>query len=202
MHPTDAFMGAPSAAGGGGYVPGASGRLVFGCVLEKSALLNDYDTCGRAESKKGFGEAGFHMAKFAARIGVYGSRVLAANNVLTKTEEGNFLYRQTTVETIAQKGNRFKIGTNRTSTVMWDYSRVMGLDINKEMYGLVRASLLESRKGGYFEEGVVVKDNWDSTTGTRATTCRANGARSATTATSECSSWKAHRSWAWPRDGA
>ena len=159
-HPGDPFLGALGAGDGGAYVSGASGRLVFGCVVERGALLNDYDTCGRAESKGGFGEEGFHMAKFAARVAVYGSRVLVANNVLTKPNTGNFLYRQTTVETIAQKGNNFKIGTNRVSTVMWDYSRTMGLDINKELLGMVRAKVLEEHRGGYFEEGVVVRDNW------------------------------------------
>ena len=159
-HPGDPFLGAPGVAGGGACVPGARGRLVFGCVIERGAVLNDYDTCGCAESKGGFGEDGFHMAKFGARIAVYGSRALVANNVLARTDDANFLYDQTTAQTISQKGNNFKIGTNRVSTVMWDYNRVMGIDVNKDLLGLVRSSLVETRKGGYFEEGVVVRDNW------------------------------------------
>ncbi len=158
-HPGDPFLGAPGGADGA-YVPGARGRLVFGCVIERGAVLNDYDTCGRAEFRGGFGEEGFHMAKFGARVAVYGSRVLVANNVLARADKGNFLYRQATVETIARNGNEFKIGTNRVSTVMWDYNRTMGLDINKDLLGLVRAGLLETRRGGYFEEGVVIRDNW------------------------------------------
>ncbi len=158
-HPGDPFLGAPGGAEGA-CVPGASGRLVFGCTIERGALLNDYDTCGRTESKGGFGEEGFHMSKFAARVAVYGSRVFVANNLLAKAETGNFLYAQSTVETISQKGNQFKIGTNRVSTIMWDYNRTMGLDINKDLLGLVRGKTIETRKGGYFEEGVVVRDNW------------------------------------------
>jgi hypothetical protein len=100
------------------------------------------------------------MAKFAGRVAVYGSRAFVANNVLAKAETGNFLYRQTTVQTIAQKGNNFKIGTNHVSTLMWDYNRTMGLDVNKELLGLVRDRLIDTRRGGYFEEGVVVRDNW------------------------------------------
>ena len=159
-HPTDGFMGAPPWNTEGGYVAGARGRLVMGCMLEKSVLMNDYDTCGRKEAPEGFGPEGFHMAKFAARIAAYGARVLVANNVLAKTEEGNFLYEQTTVGTHAGKGNEFRIGNVRTNTVMWDYNRVMGIDVNKDMLGMVRGGVLLDRKGGYFEEGVVIRDNW------------------------------------------
>lgn len=159
-HPGDPFLGAPGSEAGGAFVPGARGRLVFGCAIERGAALNDYDTCGRVESKGGFGKDGFHMAKFAARVAVYGSRVFVANNLLAKADTGNFLYRQETVETITQKGNNFKIGTNRVSTVMWDYNRTMGLDVNKELFGLVRGRLIETRTGGYFDEGVIVRDNW------------------------------------------
>lgn len=161
-HPSDAFMGAPSPADGGGYVMGARGRLVFGCRLEKAAVLNDYDTCGRAESPKGFGEEGFHMAKFAARIAAYGSRVFVANNVVARTGEGNFIYEQTTVRAGPgpEGGNSFRIYDTRASSIMWDYNRVMGIDINKDMLGMVRESVLAAQEGGFFEEGVVIRDNW------------------------------------------
>ncbi|MEI7831907.1 MAG: hypothetical protein WCJ56_01745 [bacterium] len=158
-HPSDPFLGAPGTANGGKLVGTGSGRLVFGCVLEKAAFLNDYDTCGRAEAKAGFGPAGFHMAKFAARVSVYGSQVLVANNLLPKSE-GNFIYEQGTAQTIAQKGNAFKIGAPRTSKVMWDYGRTMGVDINKELYGLLNSDLLITKKSGYFAQDVVVQDNW------------------------------------------
>lgn len=159
-HPTDGFMGAPGLRDGGGYVMGARGRLVFGCALRRAALLNNYQTCGRRETPEGYGPDGFHMAKFAARIAAYGSRVFVANNLLAKTEEGNFLYGQTTVRTIAGKGNSFSIGAVRTNSVMWDYNRVMGIDVNKDMLGMVGHTSSLDRKGGYFEEGVTIRDNW------------------------------------------
>jgi len=159
-HPGDPFLGAPGVANGGRSVLGGRGRLVFGCVLEKAAVLNDYQTAGRREATDGFGEDGFHMAKFAARISVYGSRVLVANNVLAKSD-GNFLYEQATVPTSPGRGgNDFRIGQPRTSTVMWDYNRTMGIDVNKDLNGMVREQLLADREGGYFEEGVAVIDNW------------------------------------------
>ncbi|MGD0899679.1 MAG: hypothetical protein ABR915_17750, partial [Thermoguttaceae bacterium] len=158
-HPLDPFMGAPSVDQGGDYVGAGRGRLVFGCVLERSAALNDFDTCGRAESPEGFGPDGFHMAKFAARIAVYGSRVLVANNALPASE-GNFIYEQTTVRTIAGKGNNFRIGEVRRSPVMWDYNRTMGIDVNKDLLGMAQKAILAAQRGGYFEEGVAVVDNW------------------------------------------
>ena len=159
-HPGDPFLGAPGASSGGKYVLGGRGRLVFGCVLERAAVLNNYQTGGRREAPAGFGDKGFHMAKFAARISVYGSRVLVANNVLAKSD-GNFLYQQPTVTTSPGRGgNDFRIGETRTSTVMWDYNRTMGIDVNKDLNGMVRQQLVADREGGYFEEGVAVIDNW------------------------------------------
>jgi hypothetical protein len=160
-HPMDPFMGAPGPENGGGYVGAGRGRLVFGCVLEKAALLNDYDTCGRKEAPEGFGPQGFHMAKFAGRISVYGSRVLVANNFLPPSD-GNFLYEQTTVATAPgpRGGNTYRIGSTRTKTVMWDYNRTMGVDVNKDLLGMVQSAIWAAESGGYFEEGVVVADNW------------------------------------------
>ena len=161
-HPGDPFLGAPMAGHGGDCLPGGRGRLVFGCVLEKSALINDYETCGRAESPAGFGTNGFHMAKFAARIAAYGSRVFVANNVLARSETGNFLYDQTTVRSGSGPGggNSFVIKETRTSRIMWDYNRVMGIDVNKDLLGLVHSRILERNRDGFFEEGVIVRDNW------------------------------------------
>ena len=158
-HPTDPFMGAPGPKDCGAYLGAGKGRLVFGCVLEKSTLLNDYDTCGRKEAPDGFGLEGFHMAKFAARIGAYGSRVFVANNLLPKSD-GNFLYEQTTVQTEPRKGNDFFIGKPHRTTVMWDYGRTMGVNVNKDMLSMVRETLLDLPAGGYYEEGVAVLDNF------------------------------------------
>jgi len=160
-HPGDPFMGAPSANNGGGYVPGATGRLVMGCAIEKACVLNDYHTCGRREVPEGYGEEGFHMAKFGSRIAAFGSRILVANNCLMKTEKGNFLYEQTTCRTgPGPEGNDFVIKERRKQEIMWDYNRVMGIDVNKDLLGMVRHTFLKTREHGYFEEGVVIRDNW------------------------------------------
>ncbi|MGC9455609.1 MAG: hypothetical protein ACP5HU_12215 [Phycisphaerae bacterium] len=155
-HPYDAYLGAPGMGNGGGYVGAGSGRLVFGCRLDRSAFLNDFETAGRREAPEGFGEDGFHMAKFAGRIAVYGSRVFIANNCIPRSE-GNFTYRQTTVETFPRSGNNFAIGDPRQSTVLWDYGRNMGIDVNKDLLGMVRD---EGQCPGLFEPGIVVRDNW------------------------------------------
>lgn len=159
-HPYDPFMGAPGLKDGGRYEGAGRQRFVFGCALEKSAFLNDFETCGRKEAPAGYGPAGFHMAKFVARINVYGSRVLIANNYLPMCKDGNFLYDQTTVQTIAQRGNNYAIGKPRTTTVLWDYGRVASIDCNKDKLSLVREALQQPDQGGYFEEGVAVLDNW------------------------------------------
>lgn len=160
-HPYDPFMGAPGPKNGGKYIGGGSRRFVFGCTLEKAAAMNDYDTCGRPESPGGFGEDGFHMAKFTARIALYGDRLLIANNWLMKSD-GNFVYDQTTVRAGPgpEGGNSFRIYETRTRPVMWDYNRVTGLDINKDMLGIVRSALTDMMDRGYYEEGVVIRDNW------------------------------------------
>ena len=159
-HPYDPLLGALPSSGGGGLAGAGRNRLVFGCVLERSALLNDFETCGRKEAPEGFGPDGFHMAKFAARIGVYGSRILVANNRLPMAREGSFRYEQTTVETFPRKGNDFAIGKPRRSVVLWDYGRVEGIDVNKGKFSAVREAVLKEGRGGYWEEGVAVLDNW------------------------------------------
>ncbi|MFW6065760.1 MAG: hypothetical protein ACOC9S_02980 [Planctomycetota bacterium] len=155
-HPYDGYLGAPGMGNGGGYLGCGSGRMVFGCRLDRAALLNDFETAGRREAPEGFGEEGFHMAKFAGRIAVYGSRIFIANNLLPKSE-GNFTYRQTTVETFPRSGNNFAIGDPRRSVVLWDYGRNMGIDVNKDLLGMVRD---DGKCPGLFEPGVVVRDNW------------------------------------------
>jgi len=160
-HPYDPFMGALKSADGGGMVGAGANRFVFGCMIERAAALNDYDSCGRAEAPEGFGTNGFHMAKFTARIAVYGSRSFVANNGLPQSG-GAFLYRQTTVEAGpgSKGGNSFRIGKSRESTVMWDPNRTMGIDVNKDLFAMVAPEFLTAGKNGYFEEGVTVRDNW------------------------------------------
>ena len=53
-HPWDPFVG-----GGREYVGAGSGRMVFGCVFEHAAVMNDSAKMGRPDYKDGFGEDGY-----------------------------------------------------------------------------------------------------------------------------------------------
>lgn len=151
LHFYDGFMGAP--AKDPKFNGAAKGRLVMGCVFDRSAVTGDFETAGRAESKGGFGPEGFHMAKFGARVGAYGSRIFVAANAMPIFKDGNFRYEQTTVQTIAAKGNDFKIGTPHQSFQLWDYGRVMGIDINKDLVGAIKDPKT-------LAEGVAVLNNY------------------------------------------
>jgi hypothetical protein len=133
-HPFDALVG-----GGKHFVGAGKGRLVFGCVLEDAAVLDDF-------LDPGYGPDGFHTQRSCARIIAYGSRVLVANNLLPRSQK-NFTYSQRTRPRSA-RGD---------SLVMFDYGKTCGIDINKELLAGVRQ---DDRCPGYFEEGIVVRDNW------------------------------------------
>jgi hypothetical protein len=133
-HPGDPLTGA-----GKKYVGAGKGRFVFGCVLEDSAVLDDF-------LDPGYGPDGFHTYRHGARIAAYGARVLVANNLLPRGTR-NFKYKQKTRPHPANKG-----GPN----VLFDYGKTMGIDVNKELLAWARA---EGKCRGYFEEGVVVRDN-------------------------------------------
>jgi len=131
-HPFDALAG-----GGKKYQGAGKGRLIFGCVLEDSALLDDY-------LDPGYGPNGFQASPHCARIIAYGSRVLVANNLLPRSQK-NFKYRQQTTV----KG--------KDSVVLFDYGRTCGIDINKD---LLISAADDGKCPGYFEEGIVVRDNY------------------------------------------
>ena len=99
-HPMDPFLG--GTLGKDSYVGAGSGRLVFGCVLRDSAVLND-------AFEEGNGPGAFYTFKFGARIAAYGNRVFIANNVLPKSSK-NFLYSQTTRQTENRGGNSMRLG--------------------------------------------------------------------------------------------
>ena len=126
-HPIDALAG-----GGKKYLGAGKGRLVFGCVLDDSALLDDF-------SDPGYGPNGFHTSRYVARIAVYGSRVLVANNFLPRSRR-NFRYSQKTT-------------AKEKSTVVFDYGKTIGIDVNKELLAGARADgdlsgLLRGRRRG------------------------------------------------------
>jgi hypothetical protein len=133
-HPFDAL------AGGKKYLGAGKGRLVFGCVLEDAAVLDDF-------LDPGAGPDSFHTQRDCARLAVYGSRVLVANNLLPRGRK-NFKYPQKT------KGQAKK---DRPSVLLFDYGKTCGIDVNK---GLLAAARQDGRCPGYFAEGVVVRDNF------------------------------------------
>lgn len=136
-HPMDAFAG-----GGTSFAGAGDGRIVFGCVIEDGCVMND-------AIDEGFGADGFAPFKFGARIQVYGSRVIVANNLLARSRR-NFTHQQTT--RYVTNGNvDSPTWGERTSTVLFDYGKTAGIDVNKELLGLAR--------DGYFQPGVIVRDN-------------------------------------------
>ncbi len=134
-HPFDALTG-PNRK----YRGGASGRLVFGCVLEDAAVLDDF-------SDPGYGHDGFTTQRDCARIIAYGSRVFVANNLLPESKR-NFGYRQRTRSHPAERGG---------AILLFDYGRTCGIDINK---GLLTMARQNGTCPGYFEPGIVVRDNF------------------------------------------
>ena len=147
--PLDYFAGSGSSLR---YTGAGAGRLVFGCILEDSAPVNNVYREGRADPKN-FGDSGYFMQKFAARIQVYGSDVFIANNLLPKSTRG-FLYEQTVGRNPRQSTNPAD-WTNATETVYYNYNYTTGIDVNKELlnpYG--------NKMAAYFEEHGVVRDNF------------------------------------------
>ncbi|MFP3938326.1 MAG: hypothetical protein ACLFVW_08280 [Phycisphaerae bacterium] len=83
-------------------------------------------------------EYGDYPHRWAARLAAYGSRVFIANNCLPKSDRV-FKYQ------------------HHGMTQIYDYGKTIGIDVNKSLLGLVRD---EGRCPGYYEPGVVVRDNW------------------------------------------
>ena len=155
-HPWDPFAGGGKTAAGIG-----SGRLVFGCVLEHAAVLNNSVKMGRPDYQDGFGEDGFYMHKFGARIAAYGKHVFVANNRLPISRGRNFKYRQTTRRTFpAGKGNSMGFDSPRQSIVLFDYNKTVAVQINKTILGLTKSSPTGKAGAGFFAEGVTVIDNY------------------------------------------
>ncbi|NQT85594.1 hypothetical protein HQ560_02455, partial [bacterium] len=155
-HPWDPF------AGGGKTLAGiGSGRLVFGCVLEHAAVMNDAVKMGRPDYVDGFGEDGYYMHKFGARIGAYGRHVFVANNRLPISRGRNFKYRQTTRRTFpAGKGSSMGFDPPHQAVVFFDYNKTVAVQVNKTMLGLTKSSPTGRAGDAYFAQGIVVVDNY------------------------------------------
>ncbi len=135
------------------------GRLVFGCVFEDSAPVNN--AVMEARPNGNFGPDGYFTQKFGARIQVHGSEVFIANNVMPKSRR-SFLYRQF-VGRNPQQSNNANEWIHEEHTIVFDYNYVSGVDVNNE---LLNPFVPESRRtpdysdNVYFLPGVVVQDNY------------------------------------------
>lgn len=154
-HPWDPFAG-----GGTTFAGSGSGRLVFGCVLEDAAVVNDMVKMGRPDYKDGFGKDGYYMHKFGPRVAAYGSHVFVANNLLPQSTGRNFKYRQTTRRTFPRGGAGMGFDPPRESIVLFDYNKTPGIEINKSLLGLTKGSMTGQAGNGYFRPGIVVVDNY------------------------------------------
>ncbi|HYE05523.1 MAG TPA: hypothetical protein VEL07_08325 [Planctomycetota bacterium] len=138
-HPTDPFAGAALDAQ---EIRSGRGRFVVGCVLRDAVVLDDH-------LDRGAGLESFAVAKFGARIGVYGPQVLVARNVLPMSRR-SFTYPQRT-RMVANHDPKRPVWEERDSLVLFDYNKSCGIDVNKEMLGIV--------KRGFLAEDVVVAGN-------------------------------------------
>ncbi len=146
--PLDYFAGSSSSR----RVLGAgTGRLVYGCIVEDGGPLNSAVMEGRTNGKN-FGQDGYWLQKFGARIQVYGSDVLIAGNHLPKSRRG-FLYRQTVGHNPAQSNDSSR-WQNQEQTVYFNYNCVTGIDVNKELL-----NPYADKDQLYFAENVAVIGN-------------------------------------------
>jgi hypothetical protein len=63
------------------------------------------------------------------------------------------------VRTRPGRGNDYNILGTRRSKVLFDYGRVVGIEVNKDSLALLQGVLVDADKGGYYEPGVQVLDN-------------------------------------------
>lgn len=144
-HPFDAF-----AAANGNYVGAGSGRIVLGCVI-RNGVLGNHNIIQYAKEKYDTIAQSTYPYKFGARIAVYGSNTIVANNFLPKPDSC-FKYYQTTAITQQDKCNQ-AFG-NRRSVLIYDYGKSIGLDVNKGFLNPFSNTL-----PGYLSENVIVRDN-------------------------------------------
>jgi len=146
-HPMDAFAGAK-----GDYLGAGSGRFVFGCII-KNSVVGNHNLIQYAREKYDSIALNTYPYKFGARVGIYGSNVLVANNALPKPDKC-FKYTQTTAITKQDKcGQAFG---NHRSTLIYDYGKSFGIDVNKGFLNPFSNTL----SLGYLAENVIVQDNF------------------------------------------
>lgn len=144
-HPFDAF-----AAASGNYLGAGSGRIVMGCVI-RNGVLGNHNIIHFAKERYDSIVQCTYPYKFGARIGVYGSNIIVANNYLPKPDSC-FKYYQTTAVTQPDKCNQ-AFG-NRRSVLIYDYGKSIGIDVNKGFLNPFSNTL-----PGYLNENVIIVDN-------------------------------------------
>jgi hypothetical protein len=144
-HPLDPF-----AAASGNYVGAGSGRIVMGCLI-RNGVIGNHNIIQYAKEKYDTISQSTYPYKFGARIGIYGSNVLVANNYLPKPDSC-FKYYQTTAITQQDKCNQ-AFGNHR-SILIYDYGKSIGIDVNK---GFLNP--FNNTTSGYLSENIIVQDN-------------------------------------------
>jgi hypothetical protein len=124
--------------------------FVFGCKFDNSTMsnwgLDDY-------SKGGLDTATFYYGGYrhGQRIGMFGSHLFIANNVISKPTKC-FYYDQLTVD--RKSGEQPAV-----NTVMFDYGKCGGLVVNKDLItGLIQRCNLDS--GAFYQDDIIIRDNW------------------------------------------
>lgn len=146
-HPNDVMFGVEQSE----HVRSHS-RFVFGCwfenVTNNGSIMNK---CGNVDAIPKL----IRPERFGARLTVYGSRVLVANNVLSKPTK-SFLFRN--------KIGNYSEGTapdylGMVDTVLlFDYARSLGIDVNKQI--TMEENPADINKSQLYNEGVIVQDNY------------------------------------------
>ena len=145
-HPIDPFAGAT-----GNYLGAGAGRLVFGCVI-KNSVVGNHNLVQFAREKYDSIKVNTFPYKFGARVGVYGSNVLVANNVLPKPDKC-FKYFQTTA--VTQQDKCGQVFGNHRTTLIYDYGKSFCIDVNKGFLNPFTNTMI-----GYLAENVILKDNY------------------------------------------
>ncbi len=132
------------------YKGAGSKRLVFGCRFDHCTMsnwgLDDYSNGAIDDSTYYYG--GY---RHGSRINIHGSNVLVANNVISKSDK-NFYYEQLTYD-------RKVDDTASVNTVLFDYGKIHGINVNKELVdGL--SNRCDFENGPYYEKNIIIRDNW------------------------------------------
>ncbi|MGC9452349.1 MAG: hypothetical protein ACP5I4_12985 [Oceanipulchritudo sp.] len=153
-HPADMLYGTATPGFDAQFLGAGSGRLVFGVELKDATIVADwYIPVGNDNPTYGaFVEPDdFHIHRWSGRIAVDGSDVLIANNTIPRPTR-NFVHSQ---YTLRFDGSTFVDLAVRD--ILFDYSQVIGIDVNKNHYALCRPTEPGS---GYYEPNVQVRDNF------------------------------------------